>query len=514
MSQNKTPEERLKEAVEASKIALALNEQVVALAAEKEGLLKRLAEVEKAVSTPKAESNSMNDEVKVLLAAQTATISELKAQIEGIATQARKAKNTKADLNEYVQKRIEDGEEGNTPAEKQHRDAGVESEEACGPEWKKSKKGKKAEMPEFIKEKIEEEEEEEGEESSAWDEDQPVKFPPVDTHDAKKVGKKASKKAGWDEDGDFGDLDDEEVQLIKEYRRQNDYYSKKGKKADSNLKNPTVEEGKNFDKELPQPGLDPEKNNVNEDNTTSPTMAKKAKKASVKKGETDVEEIMESPDKQEEEGEEHTHEKTLAEPEMGAKKHGKKAENMVEGVNQKEVTRTKEECEEEGEGSFLDKKDAKKGKKADESEAPAPVAKSTDIVDEAVAKLTALAQAKVHAEAEAVKVKEMLASETKAKTEAVAAVEALHKKFEALMSKVQGLESSDKALEAKAAKIVASQAVEPVASEVESDVKPMTDGEILAKFESITDSREKNKFFNSNRIAIERAAHATLRRRS
>ena len=50
MSQPKTTEEKLKEAIEASKVTLALSEQVNALALEKETLTKRLAEVEKAIS--------------------------------------------------------------------------------------------------------------------------------------------------------------------------------------------------------------------------------------------------------------------------------------------------------------------------------------------------------------------------------------------------------------------------------------------------------------------------------
>jgi len=110
--------------------------------------------------------------------------------------------------------------------------------------------------------------------------------------------------------------------------------------------------------------------------------------------------------------------------------------------------------------------------------------------------------------------RDMLALETKAKTEAMASVEALHKKFEALMGKVAQIEASDKTLEAKAAKIVSTQGIDPVASAPENEVKAKTDADFLAEFESIKDAREKNKFFNANRPAIERAAFANMKRRS
>jgi len=58
MSQNKSVEQQLKEAIEASKASLALTEQVTALAAEKETLAKRLAEIETALSAPKAETTA------------------------------------------------------------------------------------------------------------------------------------------------------------------------------------------------------------------------------------------------------------------------------------------------------------------------------------------------------------------------------------------------------------------------------------------------------------------------
>ena len=510
MSQPKTTEEKLKEAVEASKITLALSEQVNALALEKETLTKRLADVEKAISSPRAEATSMGDEVKALLETQATKIAELYAKVEAslFEAQAAKAGKTKADLKEYVKQKNEEGEEGNTPAEKINNSG--KGEEACGPmKGKGSKatdpeepeqlppipeeihikmKGKKGEMPQFIKDKIEEKEEEEGKTES--EDCEPMR-----------KGKKASKaKQAYE---DFGDLSDEEVMMIKQYRQQEegDYAkSQKSKKADSELSSPTVEDSKNFKKELPQGGLDPEKNNVNEDNTTSPKMAKKAKM----KGETDVEEIMESPDMQNEEGEEgHTHEKTLSKPEKGAKK----AENDLGGINKQEVVRTKEECEEEGEGSFLNKKDGKKGKRAEE-------AVQDTVIEEAVQKLAAIAQAKVKAEQENVSMREMLAFETKAKTEAMASVEALHKKFEALMGKVNQIEASDRSLETKAAKIVSAQGVEPLASAPENEVKAKTDADFLAEFEAIKDAREKNKFFNANRPAIERAAFVNMKRRS
>lgn len=520
MSQPKTTEEKLKEAVEASKITLALSEQVNALALEKETLTKRLAEVEKAISSPRAEAPSMGDEVKALLEAQATKIAELHAKVEAslVETLAAKAGKGKADLNEYVKQRVEDGEEGNTPAEKINNSG--KGEEACGPMKGKTAKGGKANdpeepeqlppIPEEIHIKMK------GKKGAkAWDEDKIPEPLPVENHDAEdcedekksKKASKASKKAYED----FGDLSDEEIQMIKEYRQQSEgewAKQSKGKKADATLDAPTVEEGKDFKKELPQGGLDPEKNNVNEDNTTSPTMAKKAAKAKVKaeqkENETDVEEIMESPDMQNEEGEEgHTHEKTLSKPEKGAKK----AENDLGGINKQEVVRTKEECEEEGEGSFLNKKDGKKGKRAEE-------AVQDTVIEEAVQKLAAIAQAKVKAEQENVSMREMLAFETKAKTEAMASVEALHKKFEALMGKVAQIEASDKTLEAKAAKIVSAQGIDPVASAPENEVKAKTDADFLAEFESIKDAREKNKFFNANRPAIERAAFANMKRRS
>ena len=515
MSQPKTTEEKLKEAVEASKITLALSEQVNALALEKETLTKRLADVEKAISSPRAEATSMGDEVKALLETQATKIAELYAKVEAslFEAQAAKAGKTKADLKEYVKQKNEEGGEGNTPAEKINNSG--KGEEACGPMKGKGSKATDPEEPEQLPPIPEEIHiKMKGKKGAkAWDEDKTPEPLPVENHDAEdceddkksKKASKASKKAYED----FGDLSDEEVMMIKQYRQQEegDYAkSEKSKKADSELSSPTVEDSKNFKKELPQGGLDPEKNNVNEDNTTSPKMAKKAKmKGEQKEKETDVEEIMESPDMQNEEGEEgHTHEKTLSTPEKGAKT---KAENNLGGINKQEVVRTKEECEDEGEGSFLNKKDGKKGKRAED-------ATQDTVIEEAVQKLAAIAQAKVKAEQENVSMREMLAFETKAKTEAMASVEALHKKFEALMGKVNQIEASDRSLETKAAKIVSAQGVEPLASAPENEVKAKTDADFLAEFEAIKDAREKNKFFNANRPAIERAAFVNMKRRS
>jgi len=481
MSQNKTTEEKLKDAVEASKLTLALNEQVTALALEKEGLIHRLAAVEHAIASPRAESLAQNDEVVALLKAQASAIADLQAKVVHSATLA-----AKADLKQYIERKNEEGEEGNTPAEKIN-NSGKGEDEACGP-----MKGKKDGEDDFV-------------------------YEPVKQKFGAK-GKKASKAKASDDDSDFGDLSDEEVRMIKEYRQQEegDTYAKSGKskKADSDLSSPTVEDSKNFKKELPQDGLDPEKNNVNEDNTTSPKMAKKVKA----KAETDVEEINESTDMQNKEdnegGEEGVHEDTLSTPEKGAKKAKAKAENSIGGVNKHEVVRTKQEVEEEGEGSFLDKK--KDAKQANEV-APAPVAEESTqdlVIEEAVQKLAAIAQAKIKAEQENVSMRDMLALETKAKTEAIAAVDALHKKFEALMGKVNQIEASDRSLETKAAKIVSAQGVEPLASSPENEVKAKTDADFLAEFESINDKREQNKFFNANRIAIERAAFSNMKKRS
>ena len=538
MSQNLSPEEQLKEAVKTSKLALALNEQVTALASEKETLIKRLAEVEKAISSPKAESTSVGDEVKALLEAQASKIAELTAKFE--ASLEPQAKRAKADLNKYVEQK-EDGT--------YEKDEKNEKEEACGPEWQKKGKGKATDPDEAptqlppLPEEIHIKMKGKGKKADS-DLSNPTK---EDTKDFDKQFpqpglNKNSKKAKAMDDSDYGDLSDEEVMLIKQYRQQNeeDYSAKKGKKADATLDKPFEEDSKNFGETLDQPGLDPNKNKVDEDNTTSPTMAKKASKV---KAETDVEEINESKDQQIKEDktgeeEEEEHEKTLSkkgkkaskkgwdedEPtkfppvdthdaECEPMKKGKKAENSIGGVNNKEVVRTKEEVEEEGEGSFLNKKDAKK---ADEV-VPAPVAeevKSDSVIEEAVQKLAAIAQAKVKAEQENVSMRDMLALETKAKTEAMAAVESLHKKFEALMGKVAQIEGSDRTLEAKAAKIVSAQGVEPLASAPENEVKVKTDSDYLAEFEAIKNPREQNKFFNAHRTQIERAAFTNLRKRS
>lgn len=282
MSNTKSVEQQLKEAIEASKQTLALSEQVTSLASEKEALSKRLAEIESALSAPKASEPVAVDPLIVaklgeLLAEREMTAKVLK-EIQANVVRLEKEAAKKADLNEYVKQRMEDGEEGKTPAEKQHLDAGK----------------KKGEMPQFIKDKIEESEEE-SEEACNY---------------KSKKGKKAA-KASYDDEEDYGNLSDDEIEMLREYR--NACKAKSGKaKADATPKAPFKEEKKDFGDIIPQPGLDPEKNNVNEDNTTSPSLSKKAKKASVKKGETDVEEIMESPDRQEEEGEDHEHEVTLS----------------------------------------------------------------------------------------------------------------------------------------------------------------------------------------------------------
>ena len=549
MSNTKSVEQQLKEAIEASKQTLALSEQVTSLASEKEALSKRLAEIETALAAPKAQEPVAVDPLIVaklgeLLAEREMTAKAMK-EMQANLVRLEKEAAKKADLNEYVKQRMEEGKDGNTPAEKQHLDAGK----------------KKGEMPEFIKEKMEDSEEDEAC-GPDWKKG--------------KKGKKAA-KASYDDEEDYGDLSDEEIRMIKNYREDE---ACKAKKADSNLKNPTREESKDFGKIIPQPGLDPNKNNVNEDNTTHPSLSKNAKKASVKKGETDVEEIMEHPDTQKEEGEEHTHEVTLSEPEKGAKKgkkaeeaslepeakkagegeipaplmeylkqlvqqekekkDSKKGENALPGINKKDVTGQPDQDEEE---SFLKKKEGKKG----EDTVPAPEAKECcdneltkvhetgsaptsgnktevgdksplanqtldSVVDVAVARLAEVAKAKKEVEAELAKKGETLASEIKAKDEALTAVAQLQAKFEAMMAKLAKAEASDNTLEAKAAKIVAQSVSEPVAAEIQGEA-PATDADFLAKFESITDAREKNRYFKANAARINAAVQANLKRK-
>lgn len=532
MSQPKSVEQQLKEAIEASKQTLALSEQVTSLAAEKDALSKRLAEIETSLAPKAADTLADSAVIKQLaqLVAEREShakqIAELKAQAlatQELVAQAAKAGKGKADLNEYVRQRREDGEEGTTPAEKIN-DSG-----------KAAKASKKGEMPEFIKEKIEESEEAEDEacgpgwkkgKKASKSEDKPWHPSPgmrneadaEECEDDDKKAKKASKSKAYD--GDFGDLTDDEVDMIKQYRRMNgdDYEAKKGKKADSELSNPTKEDSKDFDKQFPQPGLN-----------------KNSKKVKGK-AETDVEEIIESPDMQEKEDEsDHTHEKTLSKPEKGAKK----AENSIGGVNKQDVVGQPDQDEEE---SIMHKKDSKKGKKAEEAElapvaeetAPAPesgqelaaldpvaamskpeVKASTidTVIDEAVSKFAAIAAAKKQAEAELSTLKGALAAEISAKTEAHASIKALSEKFDALMGKVAQIEASDKSVEMKAAKMVAATASEPVvtvANEAPEKVAK-TDSDILAEFEAIKDKREQNKFFHANRLQIERAATVVLK---
>ena len=520
----KSVETRLKEATESSIKALALNEQVLKQASEKESAYEqKLAEL---LAEREASAKALNE----LIAGREASAKALKEMEEKVSAvmamaktyeaEAKKAGKGKADLNEYTDRvetqRDEDGEK--TPAEEINESGSAED---CEP--------------------------------------------------MKKGSKKASKKASMEDEGDYGDLSDEEIQMIRQYRQDDEACGpnwKKGKKADSDLSNPTKEDSKDFNKSFPQK-----------------KMAKKAEH----KGENEIEEINESPDMQKEEGEDHEHEEVLSKPEKGGKKakkatkedmecedegetenglpkpvmdyirelikqekSGKKGENNLGGINKQEVTREKDEVEEEGEGSFLNKKDGKaKGKKAEEApaveakaeqaydvlaetapapEAPAPAleavatqeapkavaeeVKPDTSIDEAVSKLAAIASAKVKAESENRQIKELLAFETKAKTEAMAAVELLQKKFEALVSKVNSIEESDKTVEMKAAKIISSQASEAVAVGVEPTSVEKTDADYLKEFEAITDKREQNKFFNAHRTKIERAAFVNLRKRS
>lgn len=562
MSNTKSVEQQLKEAIEASKQTLALSEQVTSLASEKETLSKRLAEIETALANPKASEPVAVDPLIVeklgeLLAEREMTAKVLK-QLQSNMVRLEKEAAKKADLNEYVKQRVEEGEEGNTPAEKINNSGKKKGEmpqfikdkieekeeeeseaEDCAPT--KSKKGKaRAEMPEFIKEKIEEKEEE-SEEACNY------------------KSKKGKAKAGkaYDDEEDYSDLSEDEMEMIRQHR----YGMKHGKKADSTLKAPLKEEKKDFGDIIPQPGLDPNKNNVNEDNTTHPTLGKVAKKASMKKGETDVEEIMESPDMQEKEDEsDHTHEKTLSEPEKGAKKASKagndeipaplmeylkqlvqqekekketakKGENALPGMNKQDVVG---QPDQDGEESVLEKKDAKKGKRAESPETTkvheegcadtsgnttevgdtAPLAQTTldSVVDVAVSRLAEVSKAKKQVEAELAKQGETLASETKAKTEAMTAVAQLQAKFEAMMSKFAQAEASDRSLEAKAAKIMATSASEPVSADIQGSDALASPADYLAKFEAITDAREKNKFFKTHAAQINLAVQANLKR--
>jgi len=559
MSNTKSVEQQLKEAIEASKQTLALSEQVSALALEKDTISKRLAEIESSLSSPKASEPVAVDPLVIaklgeLLAERELTakaMKELSAKTDAAiayATKVGKEAASKADLNEYVKQRVEDGEEGNTPAEKQHRDAG--------------KKGKKAEMPDFIKEKIEEREESEAEDCEETEKEAGLHRPSQQSK-----GKKAAKATYCDEESEG--LTEDELEMLKEYRQA---CKAKAKKADSNLKSPLKEEKKDFGDVIPQPGLDPNKNNVNEDNTTSPTLNKKLASKASKKGETDVEEIMESPDVQKNEGEEHEHETTLSKPGKGAKKaselaleaiaakhssensdeippalmeylqqivdeekaaKSKKAANSLPGMNKQDVVGQPDQDDEE---STLEKKDAKKGKKAKDNCADdtkvhedgcaptkgnttavgdlAPLASASldSVVDVAVERLATVAKAKQVVEAQLAKQGETLAFETKAKDEALTAIAQLQAKFEAMMSKLAKAEAADNTLEAKAAKIVAASASEPVNAEMQSEA-PKTDSEFLAQFEAIADKREQNKFFKTNAAAISRAAAANLKGR-
>lgn len=581
MSNTKSVEQQLKEAIEASKQTLALSEQVTSLASEKEALSKRLAEIESALSAPKASEPVAVDPLIVaklgeLLAEREMTakvLKELQANVVRLEKEAAK----KADLNKYVERQLEEGEEGNTPAEKQHLDAG--------------KKGKKGEMPQFIKDKIEEREEAEDEECEAGNGKHPGLGRPSQMPKGKRgevrypnhpsPGMRPLPKG--DDEEDYGNLSEDEMDMLREYRNSCNMKGK-SKKADSTLKAPLREDSKDFGEIIPQPGLDPNKNNVNEDNTTSPSLNKKLAKK-VSKAETDVEEIMESPDMQKKEdaegGEENeVHERTLSKPGKGAKKAeeaslepeakkhsgedeipaplmeylkqlvqqekqkketAKKGENSLPGINKKDVVGQPDQDEEE---SVMNKKTGKKAKDecaSDETTkvhedgcAPtkgnttevgdksplceeAPIVKvaqqSLDsVVDVAVARLAEVAKAKQLVEAELAKKGETLASEIKAKDEALTAVAQLQAKFEAMMAKFAQAEASDKSLEAKAAKIVAQSVSEPVVAEMRGDA-PMTDADILAKFESITDKREQNKFFKANASAISRAAQANLKRK-
>ena len=578
MSTHKSVEQQLKEAIEASKQTLALSEQVTTLAQEKETISKRLAEIESSLSAPKASEPVAVDPLVIaklgeLLAERETTakamktLSEQTAQALALVGKLEKEAAKKADLNKYVERQLEEGEEGNSPAEKQHLDAG-------------KKKGSKAEMPDFIKEKIEEREE--GEDCEAED----MKHPGLGRPSK---GKKAEMNPHHPSPGmrneandeeDYG-LTEDEMEMLKEYR-QACKMKGKSKKADSTLKAPLKEEKKDFGDIIPQPGLDPNKNTVNEDNTTSPTLGKKAAKAKGK-AETDVEEIMESTDMQKKEdaegGEENeVHERTLSKPGKGAKKayevaleaiaakhsetseeippalmeylqqivdeekaKSKKAENSLPGMNKQDVVGQPDQDDEE---STLEKKDAKKGKKAEnldkcvkdncaddttkvheEGCAPtkgnttavgdlAPLASASldSVVDIAVERLATVAKAKQVVEAQLAKQGETLASEVKAKDEALTAIAQLQSKFEAMMSKLAKAEAADNSLEARAAKIVGASASEPVNAEMQSEA-PKTDSEFLAQFEAIADKREQNKFFKTHAAAISRAAAANLKGR-
>jgi hypothetical protein len=204
----------------------------------------------------------------------------------------------------------------------------------------------------------------------------------------------------------------------------------------------------------------------------------------------------------------------------------------LQKISYKEETETDiddgdEEVEEEGKGSFLNKKDAKA-----EDVVIAPVAEETAPAAESGQELAAIdpvaaVETKLEPQAASVpeidhletivtkfaKMRETLAYEAKAKTEAHAAVEAMNKKFEALAAKLAALEATDKSVEMKAAKIVSATGVEPVGASIESGDKPKTDADYLAEFEAIKDKREQNKFFNANRLHIERAAFANLKQK-
>ena len=180
---------------------------------------------------------------------------------------------------------------------------------------------------------------------------------------------------------------------------------------------------------------------------------------------------------------------------------------------------------------------AKKGKKADEAEAPSPAAADLSKIVESVSgkieaayeklaaatmkqaqaetKATAadaeLAAAKAKAEQEAsekhaaLEAAKTLAMEVKAREEAVNAVKALEAKLAEMMDKVAKMEAADKTVEMKAAKVLASTGLtEPVESAPVAD-KEQTEEAIMAKFESLQ-GKEQRAFYLANKAVIERVA--------
>lgn len=341
-----------------------------------------------------------------------------------------------------------------------------------------AKKGKKGEMPQFIKDKIEEREEEEANEE---EEEAPKS----------KKGKKALENDVVKPDNREITAEPLDEDATEQVEKVEEKLSKKAKKATFEV--PGIKQGEPVEttEELDEDAS--EKQDELEHSVAK--KAKKAKRASVEDSGNveDGDEVGNAPavnHKYEEETEE-----ALEEEKHKARK-GKKAEDGGSHAVA-DVTRLVESVSGKIEAAYERLASATIKQASAETRVSANQAEITA--------LTARAERGEREANAALEAAKSLAMEVKLRDDTSAAVKALEKRLAEMTDKLAALEVADKSAEMKAAKMVASTGISEPVETSPGQSKDETDTEIFKRFESMT-GKEQRAYYIANKAIIERVA--------